>query len=76
MEQYGKCGNVKIDENTQDIITSQMLGEPSQIMIDENTPLTNIVKIAVGKNHALALTKGRKCICMGRKYSWRTRKCK
>lgn len=42
-----------------------MFGEPTQVKIDENTPLENIVKISAGANHVLALSKDGKVYALG-----------
>ena len=52
---YGQCGTS---------LSEKSISELTQIKIDENTPLTNIVKISAGIYHAIALTKD------GKVYSW------
>ncbi len=44
--------------------TNENRNTPGKVCIDENTELTNVVKIAVGTDHVLALTKE------GKVYSW------
>lgn len=72
MEQYGVHGN---NENgTLGNGTNKNTKTVTQVKIDENTYLNNIIKIANGKDHVLALSKERYSICMGTKCTWRIRK--
>lgn len=57
---YGQLGNGQNEDSI----------EPVAVKINENTELTNVVKISAGTNHALALTKDRKSLCVGCKYLW------
>lgn len=62
MELYGECGNNEYGQLGNGSNEESLV--PVQVKIDENTPLTNIIKISVGTNHVLALTKD------GKVYAW------
>lgn len=62
MELFGGTGNNSSGQLGDG--TNFSSNEPVQVKIDKSTPLTNIVKISVGFNHVLALTRD------GEVYAW------
>ena len=62
MERYGGVGDNTYGQLGDGSNVSSL--EPVQVKINKNTPLTNVIKIATGYNHALAITK------TGELYAW------
>ena len=52
---------------TDKVIQILFFGSLTQVKINENTPLTNIIKIAVRNRPCISINKVRKCLCMGKR---------